>query len=319
MEQKSLSLSVAQNELIVTAIPEAGVFVPGVENILYVLTAYPDGTPANCQVYFDGKSHPSDAQGICELRLSPTVATQRLELQAVDVAGRKQKSSTFTPDAKGDAPALLLRTDKSVYHAGDAAHMDILSPEADNTVFIDVIKDGQTVLTKSVPLTNHKAGYNLNLPATLNGTLKLHAYVITDAGEDRGCTRIVYVNPASALRINATLSKAVYRPGEVARLDFAVTDNEGQPVPAALGTAIVDESVFVLAENRPGLLQQFLDVEGDLLKPRYQIKFFDSPGALLESGNQSMAEALFCLLGRATSRHERGRRCEKRVSAAEDD
>jgi uncharacterized protein YfaS (alpha-2-macroglobulin family) len=295
IEQKSLSLSVAQNELIVTAIPEAGMFVPGIENILYVLTSYPDGTPAVCQVFFGGKSYPCDAQGVCELRLSPTAADQRLELLAVDAAGRKQKL-VFTPDAKGDAPSLLLRTDKSVYHAGEAARFDILSPGADNTVFIDVIKDGQTVLTRSVPLANHQADYTLNLPSTLTGLLKLHAYIITDVGEDRGCTRIVYVNPASALRINTTLSKPVYRPGETARLDFAVTDAAGQPVPAALSTAIVDESVFALAENRPGLLQQFLDVESDLLKPRYQIKFFDSPGQLLESGNQPLAGAYFASL-----------------------
>src|SRR6266542_2818609 len=57
VEEKTLSLSVAKNELDVTAIPEAGALVPGVENVLYVLTAYPDGRPAACKVFVDGTSH----------------------------------------------------------------------------------------------------------------------------------------------------------------------------------------------------------------------------------------------------------------------
>jgi len=69
------------------------------------------------------------------------------------------------------------------------------------------------------------------------------------------------LHPASALRIATSLSQPVYRPGEIAKLDLSVTDAEGKPAPSALGISAVDESVFALHENRPGLLQQFLDAE----------------------------------------------------------
>src|SRR6185369_17013867 len=100
------------------------------------------------------------------------------------------------------------------------------------------------------------------LPASLVGVLKLNAYIITETGEDRGCSRLLYVNPASGLQVEARLSQPVYRPGEMARMDFSITDAEGRPAPAALGIVAVDESVFALHENRPGLLKQFLEVEG---------------------------------------------------------
>jgi len=295
VETKILSLSVAQHDLDVTAIPEAGTLVPGVENILYILTAYPDGRPAVCKVFVNGTPNQSDDQGLCAVKLTPANLNQQFEIQALDAKGRK-RSLTFHSDAGRTTPAFLLRADKAVYQAGQTAHISILSPEASRTVFIDVIKAGQTVLTKSVPLANHKAEYALTLPATLVGALKVNAYVITDAGEDRGCSRVVYVNPASGLHIAGKLSQSVYRPGEIARLDFTVTDAQGQPAPAALGIAAVDESVFALYENRPGLLQQFLDVEGDLLKPRYQIKFFDSPAQLFAGGNQALAAAYLASL-----------------------
>lgn len=297
-EQKTLSLSVAQNELEITVLPEAGALVPGVENLVYVLTTYPDGRPAVCRVFFNGVAYQGDAQGVCIIRITPADAGQQLELQALDSAGRKAQAS-YHPDNPKEAPPLLVRTDKAVYRAGETAQVTLLSPEKNNTVFLDVIKDGQTVLTRSVPLSNHKSQYALSLPASLVGALQINAYVITEAGEDRGSSRLIYVNPASALQIATKMSKPVYRPGEVARLDFSVTDAQGRPAPAALGMAVVDESVFALSENRPGLLRQFLEAEGELLKPRYQIKFFSSPEQLLfDTGDdQALAQAYFSSLG----------------------
>jgi type II secretory pathway pseudopilin PulG/5-hydroxyisourate hydrolase-like protein (transthyretin family) len=296
LEEKTLSLSVAQNELEIAAIPEAGAFVPGVENILYILTTYPDGRPAVCKIVVEGKTYQSDSQGVCVVKTVPTSADQQFEVQALDAAGRNRKIA-FRPETRGESPTLLMRSDKAIYQAGEIAHISLLSTEMNNTVFIDVIKDGQTVLTKSVSLDKQRGQYSLSLPASLVGALKLNAYIITEAGEDRGCSCVVYVNPASGLRIAAKLSQPVYRPGQIAKVDFTVTDTTGQPAPAALGISAVDGSVFALAENRPGLLQQFLDVEADLLKPRYQIKFFDSPAGLIEAGDQTLAQAYFASLG----------------------
>ena len=294
-EEKTLSLSVSKYALDVVTIPEAGALVPGVENILYVLTSYPDGRPAACKVLVNGTAYQSDTQGLCQVKVTPAAADQSFEVQVVDVGNRK-RALTYHADTNCAAPAFLLRSDKAVYQAGQTAHISILSPESQNTVFVDVIKDGQTVLTKSVSLNGHKAEYALELPAELVGVLKLNAYVITADGEDRGCSRIIYVNPASGLHIATKLSQATYRPGEAATMDFAVTDGDGKPAPAALGIAAVDESVFALSESRPGLLQQFFDVESDLLKPRYQIKFFNCPASLLDSDNQALALAYFASL-----------------------
>ena len=277
-EQTTLSLSVAQSELGLAALPEAGVFVPGVENILYILTEYPDGRPAVCKTFVNGTEYQSDAQGVSKVKFVPADANQQVEIQAVDASGRKARL-LYRSDKPGPVPALLLRADKAVYQAGELARMTILSPEKAGTIFLDVIKDNQTVLTRSVPLENHKAEYSLPLPASLVGALKVNAYVITETGEDKGCSRLLYVNPASGLQITANWSKPVYAPGEIARVNFSVTDPQGKPAPGALGIAAVDESVFALHENRAGLLQQFMDAEGELLKPRYQINMFDSPDA----------------------------------------
>jgi len=295
VETKTLSLSVARSELEVIAIPEAGELVPGVENVLYVLTAYPDGRPAPCKVIVDGTAYQGGAQGLCEVKVAPADIARAIHILAVDASGRKQRL-IYHGETNRSAPAFLLRSDKALYRAGETARMSVLSAEKYNTVFIDLIKEGQTVLTKSVPLVNHKADYSLALPTSMVGALKLNAYVITEKGEDRGCSRLIYVSPASGLHIAAKSSQSNYRPGEIARLDLSVTDGAGNPAPAALGIAVVDESVFAMHENRPGLLRQFMDAEGELMKPRYQIKFFSAPARMLETGDQSWAAAYFASL-----------------------
>jgi hypothetical protein len=162
VEEKSLSLSVAQHELEITALPEAGELVPGVENVLYLLTAYPDGRPAVCKVFVGGTAYQSDAQGLCEVKVQPGANNSNLEIQAMDQAGRK-RALTYRLESKRGSPAFLLRTDKAIYQAGQTAQINLWVPEQQSTVFIDVIKEGQTVLTRSVPVNNHKAVFDLPL------------------------------------------------------------------------------------------------------------------------------------------------------------
>ena len=48
-ESSSLSLPVAQQKLIIEAVPESGVLRPGLENILYILVSTPDGAPVEAE------------------------------------------------------------------------------------------------------------------------------------------------------------------------------------------------------------------------------------------------------------------------------
>ena len=49
-EQTSKVLPIAQTPIVIEVVPEAGVLKPGVENKLYILTSYPDGTPARTRL-----------------------------------------------------------------------------------------------------------------------------------------------------------------------------------------------------------------------------------------------------------------------------
>jgi hypothetical protein len=92
-----------------------------------------------------------------------------------------------------------------------------------------------------------------------------------------GDHRLVFVQPADELKVEAAADAAVYKPGDEARIRFRVTNSKGEGVQAALGLQVVDEAVFALAEKRPGFAKVFFYLEQEVLKPRYEIHSIGMP------------------------------------------
>ncbi len=83
--------------------------------------------------------------------------------------------------------------------------------------------------------------------------------------------RLIFVQPADELKIDAVADAPVYKPGGEARIRFHVTNSRGEGVSAALGLQVVDEAVFALAEKQPGFAKVFFYLEQEVMKPRYEI------------------------------------------------
>ncbi len=292
-ETSSLRLIVARQPIRILALPENGKLVPGVANRIFILTAYPDGQPAACRIKVNNAELHSDQSGVALYKLVPSTNVS-LQVEATDGQGRVGRE-TIAPAVGTGAASFVFRTDRAVYAGGQSVAATILSGIPEATFFLDVIKEGQTVLTKTLDVRKGEGTLNLDLPAGLFGTLKLNAYTISPDGESVAQSRLIRVNQPDQLQIQAVLDKPVHRPGETARVNFEVKDRQNRPAPAALGLSVVDEAVFHLSENRPGLLEQFFLADEQLLQPMYQIKFSVSPGKLwggLEE-DQPLAEALF--------------------------
>lgn len=102
-----------------------------------------------------------------------------------------------------------------------------------------------------------------------------------------------YVNPADDIQVTATLDKDEYLPSEKARIEFQVTPAQ----PAAPGITIVDEAVYALQENRPGLLKVYFSMEEDTMKPRFWPLIVPFEEAVTSESHdeevQEMAEIVF--------------------------
>ncbi len=188
-----------------------------------------------------------------------------------------RKDVKLTADPSSPDTSLLLRTDRALYKVGERLTATALTGVGSGTVYFDVVKDRQTMLTQAAPVEGGRATTRIVLGPQVSGTAWLSAYVITPLGQIVRDQRPIYVDAASDLAIDISADRDTYAPGSEARLDFTVKDASGRPVAAALGINVVDESVFALQELQPGMEKVYFFLEQELMKPRYEIHGFEMP------------------------------------------
>src|SRR5207245_7686144 len=200
----------------------------------------------------------------------------------VFVQARDSKGSSARAHAEINSDPLgeniILRLDKAIYRAGDTLTLETRSSAGLPTVYYDVVKNGQVLLTKWLDFKDGAGSYKLDLPADLFGTLEVHAYQMLGTGEIIRDSRVIYVQPRDDLKIAIKPDKKVHVPGESGRIHFQVTDAEGKPAAAALGVLIVDEAVYALQEMQPGLEKVYFTLQEELLKPQAQILYKPEEG-----------------------------------------
>ncbi|MDW8069413.1 MAG: MG2 domain-containing protein [Anaerolineae bacterium] len=281
-EATSRMLPVAEQPLQIEVIPESGVLKPGVENILFILTSYPDGRPAEADlsIRVDGRVYglPTGPYGLAEFRYIPSGPAQ-LEIEARTARG-DQAWRTVYLDADQTSETLLLRAERAAYQVGETMRLEALTTDRTGTVYLDIVREGQTVSTRAAPVEEGRARFAVDLDETMFGTLELHAYRVLPDGTLVRDTRVVVVDLPRQVDLTVSSDAETYRPGDTATLDFR-TVVDGQPVRSALGLAIVDESVFALEEQAPGFARLYFLLERELLEPRYEIHDFQ-PSVLLD-------------------------------------
>jgi Alpha-2-macroglobulin family/MG2 domain/Alpha-2-macroglobulin bait region domain len=298
---------VSDQPIRVSLIPEGGRLVPEMENRVFVAAVYPDGSPAACDVKLWQGAKPTGAPlaalktntaGLAEFRLTPKKdgfragdwAQRQVEMlggqqvttggprllydltaEARDTKGSLARATTaVTSEPFGEN--MLLRLDKAIYRTGDALQVDVHTSAGLPTAYLDVIRGGQTLLSRWLDVKDGKASTRLFLASELFGTLEVHAYQMLASGEIVRDSRVVYVQPRDDLRVTVQPDKEVYRPGEAGTIRFHVTDKDGNPTAAALGVIIVDESVYALQEMQPGLEKVYFTLQEELLKPQVQVE-----------------------------------------------
>ncbi|HUV04257.1 MAG TPA: alpha-2-macroglobulin family protein [Armatimonadota bacterium] len=336
-EKITQTVPVAAQALKIIAVPDGGRIIPNVQNVIYVMTTYPDGSAASARVTVEREERPAlrvgslrtDATGIAEFRVTPPKDVLNLHITATD---RNRRRAEYKIALRGSAleDAVLLRTDRALAKVGDVVNLTCLSPSPTGTIYIDVIRSGQTLHTASLDLVKGRGELSLPLSQDMSGSLEIHAYRISKSGLIVRDTRRLYVDPADDLRVRITPDKKSYLPGKPAKIAFDVRSSAGKGVSAALGVAIVDESVFALQEMQPGMEKIYFLLEKELMEPKFEVHGLSpanivSPGidetfgaekqraarvlfALAEQGRRQDAGAAYTLAGNSYSEKIRNMR-----------
>lgn len=274
-ETKTRDVLVSNTPILIMAVPESGQLLPNLENRVYVLTSYPDGTPAKTTI--SGNIVPAsletDASGVATVTVHAAKDPVTLNLSATDPRGRTAKAAVQL-QPKAQDQSLMLRTDRAVYKVGDTVRLDTISTKQRGAVYIDVVRDGQTLVTRAIDTSNGHGELSLDLTPEMYGTVEIRAYQITSDADPISDRRLVYVDPADDLKVEVTADRESFKPGDEAKIDFHVTDPNGRGVSAAIGVEIVDEAVFALSDKQPGFAKVFMYLQNELLTPRYEVHQF---------------------------------------------
>ncbi|MBC7816464.1 MAG: DUF1559 domain-containing protein, partial [Planctomycetaceae bacterium] len=315
-QSKSLSCLVAAQPIQIEVIPEAGQLVPGVPNRIFVWTTYPDGRPAKTRVAYarravlagvpNGGELTTSDLGVTVIELeafaqdSPDRTNITLTLQATDANGRTGRREVKL-GRRADG-TFLLRTDKAVYDGGQTMQITALGQGAE-PLFLDLLKDGQTLLTETISMRDGHGESQFDLPADLSGTLELVAYRFNSEGFPTRQSRVLQIRPANELSLEVKTDRPEYRPGETAKLTLQLRGHDGKPQPGAISLSAVDEAVFAVMSAKPGREQDFFNVEQELLQPALTAYPWTSGGSpkVAPRDRELFEQALFAQAGRGRS------------------
>jgi uncharacterized protein YfaS (alpha-2-macroglobulin family) len=292
-ETRGEPITVSESPLLIKAIPEGGTLVPNLENQVFILTSYADGTPASCALNIRAQGGPelhatTDGGGVAMIHFKAEAGTDTLMVEARDQEGNHAVSTLQLPTREGE-DQILLRTERAVYRAGELIRLKVFSTKARGTAYVDIVKEGQTVLTRDLDLVNGEAELSLAATPEMAGTVDINAYLFGRDARPVGDHRLIFVQPADELKIETVADAPVYKPGGEAQIRFHITNARGQGVHAALGLQVVDEAVFALAEKQPGFAKVFFYLEQEVMKPRYEIHSIGMP-QIVEPAESSQTE-----------------------------
>ena len=289
-ETRGEPITVSQTSLLITAVPEGGKLVRGLENEVFVLASYPDGTPAKADLVVRTAAAQdrvqTDEAGIATVRIPGNDANSVLRIDADDHKGNRA-SDSVTLETRTGEDQVLVRTSHAVARPGDRMEIAVLSTRQRGAAYIDLVRDGQTILTRDVDLENGRAEMSVVVGPEMSGTLTIDAYVIGRSGREAEDQRLVFVQPAEELHIETVADARSYLPGGEAKVRFHVTNQKGEGVSAALGLEVVDQAVFALAEKQPGFAKIFFYLEQELMKPHYEIHSLSSTQVIEPTEDQS--------------------------------
>ncbi len=291
-------ITISEDPLLIMALPEGGSLVPHLENEIFLLSSYPDGSPAACTLtvhlpealspradHARSQQLSTDASGVAVLHFNPGAGIESLKIDADDQRGNRA-SSTVPLKMRGGTDQILLRADRAIFKVGDRVHLTVLSSRTGGSAYVDIVRNGQTIVTRDVDLQGGAADLSFTATAEMAGTLDLDAYLFGRDSQPVADHRLVFVEPADDLKIQTTSDSTTYLPGSEAKVRFHVTNSRGDGVQAALGLQVVDEAVFALAQKEPGFAKVFFYLEQELMKPRYEIHSLSMSGAIEDTGGE---------------------------------
>jgi CD109 antigen len=279
-EKTSRLLTVAQSSLNLQLIPEGSVFKPGLPFSFLIVTETPDNQLVDAKVdvnvtysnsKFDSiKKEEKTIQtvnGKATFNITPPKNAIALSIEAFELTpvssvqpaqASKILQSSYSPSGNF---IHLEQSSEGTPEVGQKITFNIYSTDRAVNFYYEVIARGKVVFS------DYTKSREISFATTplMAPTAKLLVYQILPNSEVAADYLPFNVAAAYPQTVKAEFSTTEARPAEEVQLNITT---EG---PAKVGIAVVDKSVFILAENRMNLQQVFDELEQLYMEPQAEI------------------------------------------------
>lgn len=275
-EKTDLLLRIVEAGLELSLIPESKVLKPGLSQELVIVASNPAGVPmdaeVDAQVFFiaesgdvldeiNSKVTVTNGVGVLTLdvpeRTSMVTITVKTQFENREVSETLLLNSMYSP---GAFFIHLRQLSDGVLKAGDTGSFQVVSTGG-GSVFYDVYANGRTIFS-SVSSNNQ---IEFTVTPEMAPSAKLVAYSIQDNNEVSVDVLPFAVEFANTNEVQAMFSAEEVLPGNPVQLTL---NAQGQSM---IGLAVVDESVFALAEGRLNLKNVFAELERIFQEPQIEV------------------------------------------------
>lgn len=218
-----------------------------------VVGGYADTVPASFTLQL-----PADALAVAgDYRLQLRKHGEEHPVSTADVIVVDTAATTNTPVLADNKVAVV--PDKAVYRVGETARVLVRLPFAPARVLLTT---EQGTVLKAEQRTMERNAEIWELPITEDTKPNVYIGIVAygpRAADDAdaahpvryrvGYGELIVDQKDYKMQIDVQPSQATYRPGDTARLQLATRNATGQPVPAEMLVAVVDEAIIAMAGN----------------------------------------------------------------------
>ena len=155
----------------------------------------------------------TDEGGVAVVRLRAGRATR-----PCDDRGQRSRRQPRVQPSTWTSP-WRRRPDSAAHGAGRLSRrrphsLQVYSTSKRGTAYVDVVKEGQTILTRDLDIVNGQAELSLDGHAGAGRYGRLQRVLFGRDAQPVGDHRLVFVQPADELKIETTADAPVYKPGD---------------------------------------------------------------------------------------------------------
>lgn len=272
-EERRFDVRVTRHPIHVYIIENSGHRGRGLPVDVYISTDYADGTPAECDVEFTWTDSRSEDEEKHQIQIGKggigRVHTNRYgvaHVKGLPVGEDSDDSflSAMARDKKGAVgfvteyiyalsadygPGLSVETDKTLYRLGEPISVTLRSSEMDKVVFVEAVREERVIKSTTVRLHKGRASLTINPSEEFTNEVTIRAYILginSSSSRDESAafgSHTILIPKDNELSVGVQVTKAAYRPGEVAGANFRVLDPTGGRIRSALGVVVIDRAV----------------------------------------------------------------------------